>query len=957
MQLLQTVVLFAALCVPVSAQSFLADGDALLFQSGREYVRFEKGKWSAGIEGGPVVRWHMFLWHDQWVYETLPGGEVRSGPTLENDGAITMSGVFSARENSAPVKYAYRITPEEGRVCVRCELEKTGPLELRNGVWLHVGVAGDRLDRTNRVWIRPASYGTIASSVSGVGDGLLMEVERGRAVCLAARGLHEVNTEGTKDYTLLRYNVLRSEFPPGEKAVVEYTISFAPMPEKLPGQIEPAREPLAIKKATPSADRIPQYEKLELAVDLGATYANPYDPEQVALDAVFTAPSGKRQIVPGFFLVDCRREVVEGAEMMVPEGNGAWRVRFAPLEKGRYQWRLRLRDRSGEITGGEGAFEATAPDRSGFVRRSNVDPHYLAFDDGRGYFAIGHNLPIYHTTGQLGDEAVRKFAAAKENFNRWWMCSYGFGIEGAEKLGWYRQDSAARIDLVLDVARELGLYYMMCMDTHQDFREAGWEKNPFSAKNGGPCASPRDWFTDETARSLYRKRLRYTVARWGYSSNVLCWEFGNEMEGWADSPDSVKLPWHREMSDYLRSIDPFQHLITTSFWSKTGPEAYWQLPNIDIVQTHCYTNDDGNVAEAVRGYCLHQWERFEKPHIFGEFGIRSHSSTADKDPEGRAIHNGLWAGLFNFAAGGPMPWWHENYIEPLDLYFHFTALANFADGLPLGEAAWKPLSTASIEFVDKDRQPETRDTVVLPDGRWGKPEHNEFHMVRDGTIAEGRQPHALLHGDGHADLKNPPTFVVDYPAPGKFVVRVGTVSHSGLLRFRIDDRQILDRELPCAEGLGKKSVFRPQWKLWETTYDEDIAIDVPAGRHRIRVENLGRDWVRVASYVMTGCSVLDKPNVLVCGMKSDGVAMLWVQNRDSSWVNHARGTVPPVAAFAVTATDLPDGKYRLQWWETWRGTIERTEPVEVRGGRLSVGIPELKTDIAIKVLPDKSAKD
>ena len=33
-----------------------------------------------------------------------------------------------------------------------------------------------------------------------------------------------------------------------------------------------------------------------------------------------------------------------------------------------------------------------------------------------------------------------------------------------------------------------------------------------------------------------------------------------------------------------------------------------------------------------------------------------------------------------------MPWWHENYIDPLNLYFHFTALAQFAKDLPLGTA-------------------------------------------------------------------------------------------------------------------------------------------------------------------------------------------------------------------------------------------------------------------------------
>ena len=38
---------------------------------------------------------------------------------------------------------------------------------------------------------------------------------------------------------------------------------------------------------------------------------------------------------------------------------------------------------------------------------------------------------------------------------------------------------------------------------------------------------------------------------------MLCWEFGNEFEGWADSANEVKLPWHIEMSDYLTSIDPW----------------------------------------------------------------------------------------------------------------------------------------------------------------------------------------------------------------------------------------------------------------------------------------------------------------------------------------------------------------------------------------------------------------
>ena len=70
----------------------------------------------------------------------------------------------------------------------------------------------------------------------------------------------------------------------------------------------------------------------------------------------------------------------------------------------------------------------------------------------------------------------------------------------------------------------------------------------------------------------------------------------------------------------------------------------------------------------------------------------------DKDPKGWAIHNALWAGLTSFVAGGPMPWWHERYIDKLDLYFHFDSLAQFARDLPLGTARWEMLETTTPAF-------------------------------------------------------------------------------------------------------------------------------------------------------------------------------------------------------------------------------------------------------------------
>lgn len=931
------------------AEGFQPSGKQFVYRQGDRFVRFDCGRWSAGIEGGKSVSWHVFLWHDKWIYETLEGGPVDAPARLEPDGSLVVRGQFTTRPGAPPVRYALRAVPSATSVQVRCELEKTGPLVLPNGVWLHLSGAQKLFQGREQVWVDPTWSGTLAGPCQSTGRRLLIALDGRRSLVIARSRLGEINSEGSTRSYGWRVNLLRGDFEAGKPASIDYEIAFGQMPDRFAGQILPAKARLAIAGVKPSSQRVPRYGKLELTVDCQATYDNPYDPDQVALDATFVAPSGREIRVPGFFAVDQRREVTDGCEVMIPQGQGAWRVRFAPTETGVYRFRLQLRDRSGTVEGGQGSFEAVASPSPGFVRRSKIDPHYFAFDSGRGYFPIGHNLPIYHTTGQLGDESMRKYAAAGENFNRWWMSSTSLGLEWMERLGWYRQDAAARLDLLVDVAAELGLYYMLCMDTHQDFRENGWHSNPFNALRGGPCREPADWFTNPLARQLYKKRLRYTVARWGYSPHVLCWEFGNEMEGWPKASDEVKLAWHKEMSDHLRAIDPFGHLITTSFWTNVGPEAFWRLPNIDIAQTHCYTNDDANVADPVRRYSLHQWQSFQKPHVFGEFGIRSHDSTADKDPQGWAIHNALWAGLFSFCAGGPMPWWHESYIDKLDLYFHFTALARFAENLPLGTQRMEPLETTLPEYTDRSRPPELRDAVVAPLSKWGKPEHNEFVVQPDGTVSGDRRPLQLLHGRGHADLVNPPTFVVNYPKPGKFAVRVGRVSRSGLLRITIDDRPPFERDLPCGPNLGRQSTYRPQWKLWETTYDESIAVDVPAGRHRIRVENLGGDWVTVSSYTFQGCQVLDRPNVRVCGMRTAGLWLVWVQNRDSGWYNRGQDKVPEVAPFRLRVPSLTSGRYRVERWETWRGTCEKTESLQAGPAGLRIDFPPLGADVALKI--------
>jgi hypothetical protein len=157
---------FLLLSLPAAAQSFQATDRGFVWRQGEQYVRFDRGKWSAGIEGRAEFSWHLFLWHDNWVYETLPGGNVETPPVLEDDGLVTMRGTFSARENSPPVKYSYRITATAEGLRVRCELQKTAALKLTRGVWLHLFGSRDRFQGSERVWFAPSAHGTISATPS-----------------------------------------------------------------------------------------------------------------------------------------------------------------------------------------------------------------------------------------------------------------------------------------------------------------------------------------------------------------------------------------------------------------------------------------------------------------------------------------------------------------------------------------------------------------------------------------------------------------------------------------------------------------------------------------------------------------------------------------------------------------------------------------------------------------------
>ena len=82
---------------------------------------------------------------------------------------------------------------------------------------------------------------------------------------------------------------------------------------------------------TPVNSSVGLYEKYEAAVNLSATYTNPYDYDQVALSATLTAPNGTTKVVDGFYTENFTLNTADGN--ITSTGFG-FKIRFAPPKLG-----------------------------------------------------------------------------------------------------------------------------------------------------------------------------------------------------------------------------------------------------------------------------------------------------------------------------------------------------------------------------------------------------------------------------------------------------------------------------------------------------------------------------------------------------------------------------------------------------------------------------------------------
>ncbi|MCL1938663.1 MAG: DUF5060 domain-containing protein [Candidatus Azobacteroides sp.] len=438
-----------------------------------------------------------------------------------------------------------------------------------------------------------------------------------------------------------------------------------------------------------------QYDRSDIEIDLKARWDNPYLQEEVALDMLITTPSGENRLLP------CYYQSGESGQVSV------WEARFTPQEAGKYFLRFRLTE-GGKVTqiSKKQTMKVSRSDQTGFLHTK--DYWTLQFDNGKPFRGVGENIcwesrdtddskyfsDLHEKTDIYNYEyMLPKFARNGGNFFRTWICSWNLPFDYKGPFNnkrytpsdeFYNPSALAKMDRLVVLCDSLQLYMMLTLG-----------QGGYLEKDGGVAVSAEDFFINPKSKERYKNRLRYLVARWGYSPSIAMWEFFNEVDNvqFRKNQDPIKdeyiVQWHDEMSRYLKTIDPYRHIVTTSI-SHRDIEGLNSIENIDINQKHIYKNTS-SIPEEIDRYIA----EFKKPYIIGEFGYewdwnKNFNDFADEmDTDFKC---GLWYGLFSPTPVTPMSWWWE-FFDSRNMAPYFRGVREISDKmLAVGNGSFESLS-------------------------------------------------------------------------------------------------------------------------------------------------------------------------------------------------------------------------------------------------------------------------
>lgn len=675
---------------------------------------------------------------------------------------------------------------------------------------------------------------------------------------------------------------------------------------------------IAALSMAPIANALEQYETFEVYVANETVYENPFDSSVVKVDATITTESGEEIVAPCFYAQE-----------------NQWGLRYAASQPGTYQYKINAvqNDAARELASGE--FTVEPGDERGFIRVGESRRHFV-YDNGDSYFPLGQNMgwvsrSLDDWTGYL-DECQ----AAKINWIRIWMVSWGYtelvwSPSGGRYHGLDAYDlrNAALWDGIFQNAKERGITVTLVINHHGQYSSSTnpiWDENPYNKANGGYLDHPSQFFTNARAKKDYRDKLRYLVGRYGAYTNLMAWEFWNEVDLTSGFDLAAVNRWHEEMAAYLASIDPYDHLRSTS--ASSDIPALHRTPGIDYAQTHSYTQ---GLIDRQQSVSKRYFENEpDAPHFFAEMAY-GWQGPARFDTSGVSLHNQLWSSVHSYDAGTAMTWWWDNWVRPQNLYYHFQFLADY-----IKDVNWEREQLLPTSVAITPQKNNADDFTFIPGRGWADTDRETFEIFPDGTVDGLSEATTFIHGSSHRDMAPNPVFVVTLGAPGELIVQLSRIARAGAaLRISVND------EVVVTEVFGASSE--------DTTMSGDqgrISVSLVEGENRIKIRNVGTDWVELRSLTVT--QFVQRPVGFARGNANR--ALVWIQDRAHRLV--VMDQYQNAGALQPTTVQLPaytSGEYQVIQFDPWTAARETVGEFQAGEAGLEFPLHTFTRDVAFQI--------
>ena len=603
------------------------------------------------------------------------------------------------------------------------------------------------------------------------------------------------------------------------------------------------------------------------------TTGNPYDPDKNDVEVTFSNGGTK----------ETRFAYFDGSQ---------WRCRLLAQTAGTYQAAITINGRAAADVLPT-PVQLTSKREMPFVR---VADNRFVFGDGRPFWPIGHSLGWTDTKlyPMLADQ-LPTMGANDVTWTRIWATSWDgrnpYWVTGGAKLqdGYYSQDALAKWDTIVSKAENARVHFQWTLHHHGQVSSTvnpNWPDNPWNVKNGGFLAKAEDFFTDTEAKRRTKAYLRYVVARYADSPAIMAWELFNEVQ-FSDAAqkghwDTVAA-WHAEMAAYLRSIDPYHHLITTS--SEIGQAALWKA--MDYYQAHGY-------PASVRAMVLGDKHPTDKPYFWGEVGGADDRDAGDT--EHLTVRDAIWSGVLAGNQGSAEYWNWDRVMRP-GMYTEFK----------LGSAIIRDCGLLTETGLTPARlNLETAGGAMLafsPGLGWAASTVSDFNLPVDASPEVMGHFSSFFQGSSHPDMGKPEaTFHFRATEAGFFKVHISGVSASGSSLVALVDGAEIKR--------GEFAAGAKPDETWELPFE--------VGDHTLTLKNTGGDWVLLGGFSVDGIAPAVGGSVI----------------SNSSWalMRLMRGSSGP-AAWTATGLLLADGTYKATSWDLDTGATA-TWSAKVTGGRL-----------------------